>query len=1473
MPLPRTPLDLELRFSGIRREAAEGGDLRPAFDVHVVDHSLASPAGMVMSLALPKDVPLGGDRTGTFEEAQARFAQNAWSEGEALDFGRWLADWLFPTREAEIRRTWENLRCRALREHRPLRLFLTFPGDLDLSFDPASVPFELLASDGAFAFRAGGSSVVRTFTDLEAESWSWEPGTKLGTVWANTVASSGLPLPAAVFEAHCAAVRDGATALGGTALDPCSRASLPALRAYFAEHSPIDVVACIAHGQRGGGRVWLHDPGNRSDPNDSGEPVSAGDFAAAFRSARVRVAFLWICHGGERNRELDGLSAQLLKNGRVVAVVAAHVPVDAERSVTLARAIFDAARKTARSLEEAVSDARRSLHSSDLQWAAPVYYARPLRGESISFEQRLRQSFEEILEREKDRAFVLSAPDPVPYFRGREADLAELIRRMTAHRLVTLTGLPGIGKSELARAAVARLESGGLLVERAVWLSLQSLTSVNAIVARVASELFPESRDLEGPSALFRAMGKLRVLWILDNAEDLIAADPHRLRQFLAQAFAAVPGLRCLLASRRESGDLDGVTENVLDVDVLPAGHAREVFLAIAGPRLDDDEVRSPDLEELLKLLDGHPRSIVLVAGQAGRSFPIRSLLRRVREHRVDAVEAYQMLGEAAPGTLDERRLQRSQRLVASLDLAYDALSSASSQAADVFRWLSVFPAGLPSALALPIFGEEAAEAVALLRRHSMIQVVGGDRRLRLPAPLQWYAHREWSRHQDPQRDARLIAAAEALARWLVGHHSANLGVPRRTGIALRTAGEDGQNLNALFIQFAGLNTAMACRAWLAADSAIEAWATIELFAGRAQAALDAVQRWLQWSGIRLPAAIRSMGDLEAEGDQLQEAEVSYREALRICRQTEARLDEANTLQALGNLLMRRSRLQEAEQTYLDALAIHQQIGNPMGVANALHALGDLEVRRAQFQKATSNYRQSLIVFRQIGESLGEANTLRGLGDLQARRARLDEAESNYRKALIIFRDIDYSIGEGNTLKALGDLLVRRDRLQEAEQTYLDALTIFRQMEFRLGEANTLQALGDLQVRGDRLKDAEQSYREALPIFRQIEARLGEANTLRALGDLQARKARPWEAELSYREALPIFRQFEDRLGEANTLKVLGDLHAHRDLIEQSERSYCEALPIYRQVEDRLGEANTLRALGALQLRDDRLEEAEQNLREALPIYRQIEARLGEANTLRTLGDLQARRARLQEAEQHYHDALAIYRQIAARLGEANTLQALGDLQVRRDRLQDAEQSYREALPIYRQIEDRLGEANTLLGIAKLTLRQGNPGSAFNRYREALAIQAAIESRLGMAGSLGYLARAAAAAGEIDRAIVLGAWAWKGLADLEDAFGQGLALRDLARALAMKDPQSAVAALYLSWTKAKSIDDPSAGERGRILANEIPDFDPENPNPMLVEECEALVANAAAASLQALQDRGIDPLSPMDETMGPVAPL
>lgn len=88
-------------------------------------------------------------------------------------------------------------------------------------------------------------------------------------------------------------------------------------------------------------------------------------------------------------------------------------------------------------------------------------------------------------------------PHQLDEFIGREGDLAELRRALRRHRLVTITGRPGIGKTRLA------LQAGALLVDAyagGVWLvELSGVTDTAVVPEAVAGTLPPE---VEGRQAL-----------------------------------------------------------------------------------------------------------------------------------------------------------------------------------------------------------------------------------------------------------------------------------------------------------------------------------------------------------------------------------------------------------------------------------------------------------------------------------------------------------------------------------------------------------------------------------------------------------------------------------------------------------------------------------------------------------------------------------------------------------------------------------------------------------------------------------------------------------------------------------------------------------------------------------------------------------------------------------------------------------
>lgn len=212
-------------------------------------------------------------------------------------------------------------------------------------------------------------------------------------------------------------------------------------------------------------------------------------------------------------------------------------------------------------------------------------------------------------------------PSQTSSFVGRTGELAALAAAMRNHRLVTLTGPGGIGKTRLslqfAADAVHGFKDGVWFVEFAGVedraLILQSV--VNALrVREVAQESLSQT--------LARALERKQLLLILDNAEHLLTDIAGMAASLLANA----PGLRVLVTSR-EPLHLDG--EFVLRLHPLrlpfetnagvTAGEAVELFLERAGNARPDLPVRSADIEHVTSIctrLEGIPLAIELAAAR-----------------------------------------------------------------------------------------------------------------------------------------------------------------------------------------------------------------------------------------------------------------------------------------------------------------------------------------------------------------------------------------------------------------------------------------------------------------------------------------------------------------------------------------------------------------------------------------------------------------------------------------------------------------------------------------------------------------------------------------------------------------------------------------------------------------------------------------------------------------------------------------
>ena len=191
---------------------------------------------------------------------------------------------------------------------------------------------------------------------------------------------------------------------------------------------------------------------------------------------------------------------------------------------------------------------------------------------------------------------------------GREADLGELGSLMRVHRLVTLLGPGGVGKTRLAVAAaeraVAEHSDGTLFVD------LSPVREETLLLASIG-------RETGGGDRPAQVIGEREMLLVLDNFEQIVDAAPA-----VSDLLRRCPRLHVVVTSRvplRVEG------EQLFDVEPLGPGDAATLFAERARQALRRWE---PDaaVGDVVQRLDYLPLAIEIAAAQV-RGLTSRDLL------------------------------------------------------------------------------------------------------------------------------------------------------------------------------------------------------------------------------------------------------------------------------------------------------------------------------------------------------------------------------------------------------------------------------------------------------------------------------------------------------------------------------------------------------------------------------------------------------------------------------------------------------------------------------------------------------------------------------------------------------------------------------------------------------------------------------------------------------------------------------
>jgi predicted ATPase len=194
-------------------------------------------------------------------------------------------------------------------------------------------------------------------------------------------------------------------------------------------------------------------------------------------------------------------------------------------------------------------------------------------------------------------------------FIGRESDIRDIKGALRAHRLVTLTGVGGVGKTRLALEVAANL-SGEF--PDGVWLfELAAVTDPAAVPDAVASVLgVTQQPAVTLAESVATALEDRVRLLLLDNCEHVLDAAADLVDAILAQSTT----VKILATSRESLGIADEQTWRVRSLDVDTAVH---LFVERAGTVTQDLPADESDaITEICQRLDGIPLAVELAASR-----------------------------------------------------------------------------------------------------------------------------------------------------------------------------------------------------------------------------------------------------------------------------------------------------------------------------------------------------------------------------------------------------------------------------------------------------------------------------------------------------------------------------------------------------------------------------------------------------------------------------------------------------------------------------------------------------------------------------------------------------------------------------------------------------------------------------------------------------------------------------------------
>jgi predicted ATPase/transcriptional regulator with XRE-family HTH domain/Tfp pilus assembly protein PilF len=789
------------------------------------------------------------------------------------------------------------------------------------------------------------------------------------------------------------------------------------------------------------------------------------------------------------------------------------------------------------------------------------------------------------------------------------SDIMRLLQPMASHpRLVTLTGMGGVGKTTLALQIAQQFLQSNSFEDGVVWLPLGAVRYPEQLVEALALSLNLTTvlQDDNEQKSLFKAicsyLSDKRMLLVLDNFEQILEA-----RTLISELFkststspsSAVGGIKVLITSRcvldlpieqqypllplatpplnfdafdphhnHNQGQSKLLEVDDKSLDSIAQSPAVELFVRrIKQVKLDFELTRENALQiaRICERLDGLPLAIEIAASRI-KLFSLSALLQRL-------AEPLSFLGSKAVNAEAHQRT-----LYATLNWSYNLLEDTEQQ---MFRWFGLLVGGgslhtlewLANRLDLD---QNGLELVYALINKSLLTKID-------------FAGKFKDITDNPTNNKKVRSLSSS---------SRGLATKTKTETVVKLEAESDKNLLVqlceprfrmleIVREFALEQLQFASEEFEQLTLLLMEYYAEIFIVGEAGLRSSEQVEWLKWFALEYPNIQMLLESLPLTVTTQQQNSSLHSQVLRA---------KLKLLPYLRHFWLRRGYVNEGSE-YLDKLLI------------------DTKEQLSQIQVDTNNQTHTNSITRAtLPDNDNPADN--------------DDNQINF----------DYA----RALEAAALLLMKKNKYDKALNHLSECASIYTKMGNKTRLANTVNMKGIIKKKQGNFSDAKQLYEEALGVYSELKDAAGALRIFTNLGNVERLLGNYTTAIEYYQKVLVVAKQTQDLVGIVTLLNSLGLVLVEQGDYELGEKYLREALLVQSQTMEKSDYSQIINNLGLVAFYQNNYEEALLYYNESLEIDRELDIRDGIAHSLHNLAQLHIIQGRLEEARQYLEESFSL---------------------------------------------------------------------------------------------------------------------------------------------------------------------------------------------------------------------------------------